>query len=56
MQAPFSVAGGLGLFFSIPKTFTSGQGVVDKGDSVGAKLKRIDYFGAVLMVRISPEC
>jgi hypothetical protein len=43
---------GIGIFFSIPKSFTSGQ--KDIGDlSISQKLAKIDYLGAALLV--SPE-
>lgn len=44
-----ALVAGLGIFFSIPKPFTSGQkGAEDT--SVLSKLARIDYLGAVTLV------
>jgi MFS family permease len=48
-QSPLSIIFGVGIFFSIPKSFTSGQ----KGDGEGsifAKLAKIDYLGAIALV------
>jgi hypothetical protein len=47
IQGPLSLISGLGIFFSIPKTFTGG----DEGEgSISAKLARIDYLGTVALV------
>ncbi|KAH6674209.1 major facilitator superfamily domain-containing protein [Halenospora varia] len=48
IQSPFAVVAGLGIFFSIPKTFTSGS--KDAGlDTIRQKLAKIDYLGAVIL-------
>ncbi|PMD44375.1 MFS general substrate transporter [Hyaloscypha variabilis F] len=47
IQGPLSLISGVGVFFSIPKTFTGG----DEGEgSISAKLARIDYLGAFTLV------
>jgi len=47
IQGPLSLISGLGLFFSIPKTFSGGE---EGEGSISAKLARIDYFGAFTLV------
>ncbi|KAI1633472.1 major facilitator superfamily domain-containing protein [Biscogniauxia mediterranea] len=47
IQAPISLVAGLAVYLSIPGHLTSGHG--PKGGSLGAKLRRIDYLGAVLL-------
>ncbi|TVY73222.1 MFS thioclapurine efflux transporter tcpA, partial [Lachnellula suecica] len=48
IQTPLAVIAGTGIFFSIPKSFTSGQ--KDVGDqSIAAKLAKIDYLGAATL-------
>lgn len=47
IQGPLSLISGLGVFFSIPRTFTGGEG--GEG-SISAKLARIDYLGAFTLV------
>lgn len=49
IQSPLALVFGTGIFFSIPTHFTSGQ--KDDGSSVRQKLARIDYLGAVTLVR-----
>ncbi|KAM0808473.1 putative Major facilitator superfamily domain-containing protein [Seiridium cardinale] len=46
-QAPLAALAGLGVYFSLPKTFRPGK--VGKDISVSTKLKRIDYLGAVML-------
>ena len=41
---------GIGIYFSIPKSFTSGQRGAGEG-SVFARLARMDYPGAITLVR-----
>lgn len=57
-QVPAGLAAGLGVYFSIPRTLTSGggghgaprrPGEGAAADDVLAKLKRIDYLGAALL-------
>jgi len=47
IQGPLSLISGMGVFFSIPKTFTGGEEVEG---SISAKLARIDYLGAFTLV------
>ncbi|KAI0601520.1 major facilitator superfamily domain-containing protein [Biscogniauxia sp. FL1348] len=47
IQAPISLVAGLAVYLSIPGHLTSGHGA--KGESLGTKLKRIDYLGAVFL-------
>ncbi|KAE9378132.1 MFS general substrate transporter [Stipitochalara longipes BDJ] len=47
IQGPLSLISGLGLFFSIPKTFTGGE---EGEGSIRTKLARIDYLGAFTLV------
>ncbi|KAF4616203.1 hypothetical protein G7Y89_g15203 [Cudoniella acicularis] len=48
IQSPLALLAGIGLFFSIPKSFTSGH--KDAGDeSMASKLARIDYLGAAIL-------
>ncbi|KAI1483123.1 MFS general substrate transporter [Daldinia eschscholtzii] len=47
VQVPPSLIAGLGIYFSIPHTFSSGQ--VSKEGSLSTKLKRIDYAGAAFL-------
>ncbi len=48
VQTPLALVFGTGIFFSIPKSFISGQ---ENGQgSIAAKLGRIDYLGAVALV------
>jgi hypothetical protein len=52
IQSPLAVIAGIGIFFSIPKSFTGGQKHI--GDlSVSQKLAKVDYLGAVLLVKHS---
>ncbi|RYO93561.1 hypothetical protein DL762_000999 [Monosporascus cannonballus] len=46
-QVPISAVAGLGVYLSIPKSFTSGQNS-DEG-SLSKKLKNIDYLGAIFL-------
>lgn len=48
VQTPFALIFGTGIFFSIPRSFTSGQ--EDGQGSIAAKLRRIDYLGAISLV------
>ncbi|KAG0646912.1 Efflux pump [Hyphodiscus hymeniophilus] len=48
VQSPLALIFGVALFFSIPKSFTSGHKNAGEG-SIGAKLARIDYLGAFLL-------
>ncbi|KAI1500360.1 major facilitator superfamily domain-containing protein [Biscogniauxia marginata] len=47
IQVPISLVAGLGVYFSIPSSLTSGQD--SKEGSLSTKLKRIDYLGAVFL-------
>ncbi|KAG9235040.1 major facilitator superfamily domain-containing protein [Amylocarpus encephaloides] len=48
IQSPIAVVAGIGIFFSIPKTFTSGR--KEANDlTIGQKLAKIDYLGALLL-------
>ncbi|KAI0838699.1 MFS general substrate transporter [Hypoxylon sp. FL0890] len=47
IQVPLSLIAGLGIYFSIPSSFTPGQGF--KKGSLTAKLKQIDYPGALFL-------
>ncbi|KAH8795860.1 major facilitator superfamily domain-containing protein [Hyaloscypha sp. PMI_1271] len=47
IQGPLSLISGMGVFFSIPKTFTGGE---EGEGSISAKLARIDYLGAFTLV------
>jgi len=47
-QTPLGLVAGLGVFFSIPKSFVTGPQGSDKL-SLGTKLARIDYLGAVTL-------
>ncbi|KAI2625944.1 MFS general substrate transporter [Hypoxylon sp. NC1633] len=47
IQVPASIIAGLGIYFSIPSSFSSGQS--SKEVSVATKLKRIDYAGAFFL-------
>jgi hypothetical protein len=49
IQAPLAVLAGIGIFFSIPKSFTSGHKDVGE-QSITTKLAKIDYLGAVVLV------
>lgn len=48
IQVPPSLVAGLGIYFSIPSSFSSGQGF--KEGSLTTKLKRIDYAGALFLI------
>lgn len=48
VQVPAGLIAGLGVYFAIPKSFSSGQG--GKEATVKEKLKKIDYLGAVVLV------
>lgn len=50
MQAPVALVGGTVLLISIPHDFTAGK---QDGTSVAVRLSRIDYLGAVTLVRFS---
>ncbi|XXH03717.1 hypothetical protein Hte_010123 [Hypoxylon texense] len=47
IQVPPSLLAGLGIYFSIPSSFSSGQG--SKEGTLATKLKRIDYPGAFFL-------
>ncbi|KAK8045066.1 hypothetical protein PG993_005090 [Apiospora rasikravindrae] len=47
IQVPAGLIAGLGVYFAIPKSFSSGQD--GKETSVKEKLKKIDYLGAVVL-------
>ncbi|KAI1140334.1 MFS general substrate transporter [Hypoxylon sp. FL0543] len=47
IQVPLSLIAGLAIYLSIPSSFTPGQGF--KRGSLTAKLKRIDYPGALFL-------
>ncbi|KAI0134611.1 major facilitator superfamily domain-containing protein [Xylariales sp. AK1849] len=47
IQCPLGAAAGLGVYFSLPKTFTPANQI--KGVSVATKLKNIDYLGAAVL-------
>lgn len=49
IQTPLAVIAGIGIFFSIPKHFTSGPKKAD-GESIISKLFKIDYLGAISLV------
>jgi hypothetical protein len=49
VQTPLAIVAATGLFFSIPKTFTSGKHAEAEG-SIASKLAKVDYFGAVVLV------
>jgi len=49
IQAPLAVLAGIGIFFSIPKSFTSGRKNVGE-QSIATKLAKIDYLGAAVLV------
>lgn len=52
IQTPLAVIAGIGIFLSIPKSFTSGY--KEGGEqSVATKLAKIDYLGAVTLVGTS---
>ncbi|PQE04774.1 major facilitator superfamily transporter protein [Rutstroemia sp. NJR-2017a BBW] len=48
IQGPLGVLAGIGIYFSIPKSFTSGQKVAE--GSIASKLANIDYLGAITLV------
>ncbi|KAK8017946.1 hypothetical protein PG991_007136 [Apiospora marii] len=47
IQVPAGLVAGLGVYFAIPKSFSSGQD--GKEASIKEKLKKIDYLGAVVL-------
>jgi MFS family permease len=47
IQGPLSLISGMGVFFSIPTTFTGGE---EGEGTISAKLARIDYLGAFTLV------
>jgi len=51
IQAPLGMLAGIGLFLSIPSSFTNGQ-KSDENTSVWSKLAKIDYLGALTLVCI----
>jgi hypothetical protein len=50
IQSPLALTFGVGIFFSIPSHFTSGQ--KDDGSFILDKLARVDYLGAITLVRL----
>ena len=50
-QGPLALIFGIGIYFSIPKSFTSGQKGAGEG-SITTNLARIDYLGAVTLVSV----
>ncbi|QSZ36515.1 hypothetical protein DSL72_006395 [Monilinia vaccinii-corymbosi] len=48
-QSPLAIISGIGIYFSIPRTFTSGQKGVG-GGSIAFKLAKIDYLGSLFLV------
>lgn len=48
-QAPVAVVAGATLLFGVPKAFS--KDAAKESFSFGTKLKRIDYVGAVTLVR-----
>lgn len=48
-QSPLAILSGIGIYFSIPKSFTSGQKSID-GASITSKLAKIDYLGSLFLV------
>ncbi|PSS27452.1 hypothetical protein M430DRAFT_79706, partial [Amorphotheca resinae ATCC 22711] len=49
IQCPLALVAGVGIFFSIPKSFTSGKHSNAEG-SIRAKLAKIDYLGAFTLM------
>ncbi|KAF7870518.1 hypothetical protein EAF04_004262 [Stromatinia cepivora] len=48
-QSPLAVLSGIGIYFSIPKSFTSGHKSVD-GETITSKLAKIDYLGSLFLI------
>ncbi|KAI0521776.1 major facilitator superfamily domain-containing protein [Xylaria bambusicola] len=48
-QAPASLLAGCAIFFSIPSSLSSPGQSKDKDVSMGTKLKRLDYLGAIFL-------
>ncbi|CAD6444410.1 bbd831c8-eca6-4706-a2cd-64588a809f31 [Sclerotinia trifoliorum] len=48
-QSPLAVLSGIGIYFSIPKSFTSGHKTAD-GESITSKLAKIDYLGSLFLI------
>ncbi|KAJ8066954.1 hypothetical protein OCU04_004336 [Sclerotinia nivalis] len=48
-QLPLAVLSGIGIYFSIPKSFTSGHKSAD-GESITSKLAKIDYVGSLFLI------
>jgi hypothetical protein len=55
VQSPLAILFGVGIFFSIPSSFTSGQDG-DADTSISSKLANIDYLGALTLVRLLISC
>lgn len=53
VQGPLGLLFGIGVYFSIPSSFTSGQEDAGKG-SITSKLASIDYLGAITLVCHQP--
>jgi len=53
IQSPLALVFGVSIFFSIPKSFTSGHKRVEEV-SIKKKLYNIDYLGAITLVSIQP--
>ncbi|KAI9640097.1 hypothetical protein NHQ30_011499 [Ciborinia camelliae] len=47
-QSPLAIISGIGIYFSIPKGFTSGQSA--GGGSIASNLAKIDYLGSLFLV------
>ncbi|KAK8014639.1 Major facilitator superfamily transporter [Apiospora arundinis] len=47
IQVPAGIIAGLGVYFAIPKSFSSGQN--GKEATIKEKLKKIDYLGAIVL-------
>ncbi|ESZ96002.1 hypothetical protein SBOR_3622 [Sclerotinia borealis F-4128] len=48
-QSPLAIISGIGIYFSIPKSFTSGQKSANEG-SIASNLVKIDYLGSLFLV------
>ncbi|KAI0141683.1 MFS general substrate transporter [Xylariaceae sp. FL1272] len=49
IQAPIGLLSGCAIFFSIPHTMSSSHSKGSENMSIGTRLKRIDYLGAVFL-------
>ncbi|KAM3076556.1 hypothetical protein ACMFMG_007364 [Clarireedia jacksonii] len=48
IQGPLGILAGMGIYFSIPKSFTSSQKMAE--GSITSKLAKIDYLGAIALI------